>query len=282
MHTRRAAPLLLAPIILATSCAPTPPAPPPPPPPSTTSAPAAPPVAPAPAQPTTPAEPAPPAPPAPEPVRELAPGLRVDRAAGAVEFDGEIVQDGREGMKFLEVLACRPNSREHESIVMSKVGASNLHAALLLAGGVPGSPGSFSYNPATKALTANPPTGPRVEVVVRWVQDGAPRERRLAEMVRDQKTGRPLPAGSGFVFAGSGFLKRKDGTERYAADVSGTLIGLCTFGDEPIAWSEVVSPEESIAEPEWAVNPETTPPRGTPVVVRLSFGPGGAAPAGKP
>jgi hypothetical protein len=205
---------------------------------------------------------------------EVSPGLRVDRAARVVEFDGEIVRDGRNGpgsVTYLEVLACRPNSREHESIVVSKVPARNLHAAILLTGAEPGSPGRWTYDKNTRALTSHPPIGPRVAASVRWVQEGAARERPLAEMVKDARTGRLLSEtpGAGFVFAGSAFLKGRDGAERYAADVSGTLIGLCTFGDEPVAWSVVISPEESVEAPEWAVNAGATPPAGTPVVVRL-------------
>lgn len=269
MHVRRAASLMLIPVLLAASCSHAPPTPTPTPTPAK--------VEPSPKAPEpTPAEPveAPTPAPKPEPVRELFPGLRLDRSAGAVEFDGEIVQDGRAGgVTYLELLACRPNSFEHEAIVLSPITASNLHAALLLAGGLPGSPGRYTFDQTTKAVTPHAPTGAGVRIVVRWEEGGVRKERPLAEMVKDVKTGRSLAAtpGARFVFAGSGFLKRKDGTERYAADVSGSLIGLCTFGDETVAWSRVVSPEESIDEPEWIVDPAGVPPKGTRVVVRLTL-----------
>ena len=67
---------------------------------------------------------------------------------------------------WLEQIACAPNSREHESLVVVKAKPSEVHAALLLAGFEPGSPGTWSY--VDDALQFTQPTGDRLNVLVRY------------------------------------------------------------------------------------------------------------------
>jgi hypothetical protein len=45
---------------------------------------------------------------------------------------------------------------------------------------------------------------------------------------------------------------------------------LATFGDEPIAWGEIIGHEESVDEPAWVVD-AATPPIGTSVTVRIAL-----------
>ncbi len=61
---------------------------------------------------------------------------------------------------WLEQVACSPNSREHESLVVVKAKPSEIHAALLLAGFEPGSPGTWSY--IDDALQFTQPAGDRL------------------------------------------------------------------------------------------------------------------------
>jgi hypothetical protein len=188
-----------------------------------------------------------------------------------VEFDGLICADTthpQTPVVYLEVLACRPDSREHESLVVSPAMPSHVHAALLLAGLEPGRPGSWSFEGNT--LKSSPPTGPRLRIRLEWMQGDRLFRRDLTEFVRHAQTSARLtddPA-SGFVFAGSAFVRR-EGREVYAADLSGTIIGLCAFGDEPIAWSVMMSPEASLEDPVWIADGERLPRPGTPVVVRI-------------
>jgi hypothetical protein len=51
--------------------------------------------------------------------------------------------------------------------------------------------------------------------------------------------------------------------------MTGSIIGLVTFGDEVIGLSHVISDQAAIHEPEWEVNPERVPPIGTEVTVVL-------------
>ncbi|XVJ60239.1 MAG: hypothetical protein HEQ23_12920 [Tepidisphaera sp.] len=238
-------------------------------------------------QPATPAQapaivepsPTPPAPPttpqatpkAAPPVREVFPGVRLDIAKRAVEFDGEIARGmGQGALTYLEVLACRPNTREHESVVMAQALPSHLHAALLLAGALPGKPGSWTWDNDAKTLTPHPPAGDALIVTVAWEQDGTRIVKPLTDLVQSKKDNSTLTSTrEGFVFAGSAFLQRRP-DRPYAADVSGTLIGLCTFGDEPVAWTKIISHEESVEDPAWTLS-SAAPPAGTKVIVRIEL-----------
>ncbi len=204
-------------------------------------------------------------------LREIFPHVRVDVAARVVEFDGSICADTthpQTPIVYLEVLACRPDSREHESLVVSPAMPSHVHAALLLAGFEPGRPGSWSFE--NGSLKPSPPVGPRLRVRLQWNQGERLFRRDLSEFVRHvQKTSwLSEDEDSGFVFAGSAFMRRS-GREVYAADLSGTIVGLCAFGDEPVAWSRMFSPEASLEDPVWIVDGERLPRPGTPVIVRL-------------
>lgn len=272
-RTRLAAPLLPL-ILLVQACSPAgrpsqdAPRPPPIPPQSTPHAPT-----------EAPATPAPEPAPAQNPVaqrqssslREVFPHVRVDVAARAVEFDGSICADTthpQTPIVYLEVLACRPDSREHESLVVSPAMPSHVHAALLLAGFEPGRPGSWSFE--NGSLKPSPPVGPRLRVRLQWNQGERLFRRDLSEFVRHVRKTSWLSddADSAFVFAGSA-LMRHSGREVYAADLSGTIVGLCAFGDEPVAWSRMFSPEASLEDPVWIADGERLPRPGTPVIVRL-------------
>ena len=215
-------------------------------------------------------------------LREVFPNVRIDPAAGIVEFDGTIawdVHDPRTPMTYLELVVCTPDTKEHESLVVSKARPSNVHAALLLLGLEPGKPGSFTWE--GERLVPIDPEGPPVDV--RFVLDaGTEREKVVDPLtwIVNAKDGQSFaeregdPSRPGFLFAGSRIVKRDLGEgerEYYLADGSdGALVGLTTFGSETIAWRRTISPDSSVTEPEWIANVAQVPPVGTPVVVRIS------------
>jgi hypothetical protein len=53
----------------------------------------------------------------------------------------------------------------------------------------------------------------------------------------------------------------------YAADQSGSVVGLVTFGDEPVASVAVVPDRADIAEPSLMAWTERMPPEGTTVTI---------------
>ena len=207
-----------------------------------------------------------------EPVgpREVFPGVRVDRAARLIEFDGVVPIDTREGRRvFLELLVCPRDTKEHEALVVTDARPSHVHAALLLLGLEPGSPGLWSFDGPT--LVATPPTGPALVVRFVLARDGQRVEEDPATWVRSLNDGKSLresmPA-DGLVFAGSR-MRRVGNIERYHADMEGTLVGLTTFGSELIAWTRMVSHEAGVETPHWIADPRVVPPPGTPVTVRI-------------
>lgn len=241
--------------------------------PETTPAPADPPaptpLAPPPSVPT-PAEPA--APPPAAPWAEASPGLRVSREARALEFDGTVPIDvhGKAPRVFLEVLVCTRDTREHESLVVTDVKPSSVHAALLMLGLVPGAPGSWQFEHAT--LTSTPPNGPRLTVSIRFEKDGATVTEPIDSWVANLRGGPSLAErdpGQHLVFAGSRFVTR-DGADTYAADADGTLVGLTAFGSETIAWTAMYHPDSAVEQPQWVADPARVPVFGTKVTVVIT------------
>lgn len=197
--------------------------------------------------------------------------VRVDATRHEVEFDAEVpayAYVGKDGVVYLEVLVCTRDTREHEALLVTGARASDVHAALLMAGLVPGAPGGWEWK--EKELLPILPKGEGVEVALVLERAGAKVEESIGRWVKNVATGALLEAkaaeGEGFVFAGSGFVTRGGG-ERYAADGAGTLVGLATFGTETIAWKRVFSPESSVDEPVWAVDRSVQPEAGTKVKV---------------
>lgn len=208
---------------------------------------------------------------------EIAPHVRVDRAAGVVEFDGYVpmVIDDPEQVVFLETIVCTRNSKEHETLLATDAKPSSIHAALLLLGAEPGAPGDWELG-ANDEIVHIPPRGPSVRVEFRWTdKDGAAHADDPVSWVVNDKDGAPLPDDD-WVFAGSRLGEwtppgRDAPVEVYDADYSGTLIGLATFGTETLAWPAVISHDSTVEEPVWIVDAKKAPALDTPVVVRLTL-----------
>ena len=196
-------------------------------------------------------------------LRELLPGVRVGE--GVVEFRGEICADlshPQTPVVYLELLVTGPDSREHESLVVTRVKPSSIHAGLLAAGLEPGRPIRWEGT-----RVGEPASGAKVRVEVATVEDDKVGDFvDLASWAIHQKTKQRLPEadGWGLVFAGSRMDDRG-----YAADQTGTIIGLTGFGTEVVAASWGLSPQAAVDEPVWIVDKERVPKVGTPVVVRV-------------
>lgn len=237
------------------------------------------PVAPAtPSMPTTPAAPSAPA----SSMREVFPHVRVDVTARVVEVDGAVAVDCHDAQTprvYLELVACTPDSREHESLVVTSARPAHIHAALLMIGLEPGAPGAVRWDGARHVPVA--PTGPGLAVRLRTRDaGGATSEVEPQAWIVDAESGRTFPGElgaadlRGWVFAGSRTLDRQgpDGVRRrmYDADAAGTVIGLATFGSETISWRAVFSPDEAVTPAAWIADARRVPTRGTPVTIVLS------------
>lgn len=201
--------------------------------------------------------------------------VRADLRRKVVEFDAEVspilVKDDRAPLVFLEVLACIPGTREHETLVVTKATPSNVHAALLAVGVQAGSPGGFEWTDG--ALHPIEPRGQSLHVRFVWDDHGQDRDVDPMEWVVNAADGATLKSFAdrekiGFVFAGSRIVK-VNGQERYGADLGGNVVGLTTFGDEVIGLSKSISPDSSVQAPEWIAQLDAVPPAGTAVRVRV-------------
>jgi hypothetical protein len=222
-----------------------------------------------------------PQPPSPPALVELAPGLRVLAAAGDRPGRVELASVSCLEAGWLEQVACGEGTREHESLVVVQVRPADLHAAMLLAGLRPGRPGRWAVD-AEGRTRLDPPTGDVVSIRFRWTDAaGAEREATPAEWIVSERghrmdeprwrfggsdlvddRGRPVDAGA------EGEAARTNAV-RYLADLTGSIIGLVTFGDEVIGLEEVIPDAASYAAPAWMVDAEAVPPPGTPVTILL-------------
>ena len=181
---------------------------------------------------------------------------------------------------YLEQVACSPGTREHESLLVVAAKPSQIHAALLLAGFEPGLPGRWTYENQT--LGTIDPTGDAIDVRVRYTKpDGEEVQTPIREWIR----GVVPPHGESdrepvyekfpelpWVFGGSSIARNTPGMppgEHYVADMTGSIIGLVTFGDETIGFSRVLADQEDVQAPEWEVNTPAVPPMGTKVTLVL-------------
>ena len=157
---------------------------------------------------------------------------------------------------WLEQAVCTPETRTHESVFAILAEPSELHAALLVAGGLPGEPGS----PAHLVNPAQPPTGSPLHIAME--HDGY--RHPLQDLVVDDRTGGSLQGD--FVFAGSRLVEC-EGEARYLADDEGSVVGLATFGDELAGYSEARSASLERAPAVFRPNATLLPPPGTKVVL---------------
>jgi len=208
---------------------------------------------------------------------EILPGVRINEELRTLEFDAVVAMDCHHPETpdvYLEVICCTPDTREHESLVVTTVAPSSIHAALLALGGEPGRPGGWRREGDLVLPVA--PEGDRVRVwFITEDDDGQPTLDTPENWIVQRQTRRPLTMDgfdSGWVFAGSR-MREFRGRDVYDADGTGQLIGLHTFGSETIAWTRVESPEASVQEPLWLANRDVVPAIGTPVRVRISIEP---------
>ncbi len=149
-------------------------------------------------------------------------GIRIDWARRQVEVDATVIL--REGL--IELFACSPNSREHESIVRIEAKPLHLFQALGLIGISPGHPVLYDDETGRRA----PATGDPVQIEVRYAIDGRPQTSPIEAWMRRSADGQPVGQLQ-WVFAGSVELE----DDSIAADYEGTVVALVDFGSSLVA-----------------------------------------------
>lgn len=191
------------------------------------------------------------------------PGIRrIELQKKFIDLEAEVVLREAE---WLELFACLPGTREHESILVIRTKPSMIHFALLALGLKPGSP--MRWQRQGEEVTVLAPRGARVAVFIVMERDGKVVEIPANEWVRHQTTQKLLPDHI-WLFAGSQIsLDSKDGKPVFLADINGTTISLVNFGDDLLARpTELTNRNDDAA---WGAATENIPKVGTKVIVRL-------------
>ena len=169
----------------------------------------------------------------------------------------------REG--FLELLACRVKTKEHESILSVRVQPQLLHATLLAVNARQGTP--MQIRPVFV-----PATGDRIDITLRWKDEsGTVHESPAQDWVWDMSVSpenAKKPMTTHWVFSGSREYQDAEGMNRYLADETGELFALSNF-----VGSILDVPIESSAENsrlQFGCFTEHIPPVGTPVTIVLT------------
>jgi hypothetical protein len=131
----------------------------------------------------------------------------------------------REGSYGLECLLCRNGTKEHESILTTNADAAVIHAYLMAAGGIPGSPVQYLENKGEVRVI--PPSGSKIKVLLQYEQGGKLVTVPAKRWILDGKKNTELE--HNWVFAGSHFFPNPDAKDKppiYAATSDGAYI--CT------------------------------------------------------
>jgi len=147
----------------------------------------------------------------------------------------------------IELMACGPGGKVHESLLVLELNPVDLQAALLLIG--------LRSGPPMKDLGVGPPLGDRVLIWAEWQQDGQRQVRPLADLAYQWQRKAPLKT-DGWVFTGSTF---EDGKFKALAEES-----LITSYWDP--WS-ILNVQAAVGADDEAlsVNTNAVPPLHTPI-----------------
>lgn len=185
------------------------------------------------------------------------PGIVVDMKAKEVRLEGKVVQRSA----GLELLVCGPNTREHESVIVTRAKPSHVTFALALLGLEPGKPGF-----ATEGGAFSPAAGDLLDITVRFTAEkteGDRREKQVVELpawrlLRPAGTELGLERAIEWVYVG-----RPEEAALKAADREGTVVGLANFPDAVI---DVPFESSDVnAGLLYQANPDVVPEVGTPV-----------------
>lgn len=197
---------------------------------------------------TGPALPPAPPPPPPPPSRVVLGAIEVDAEAKTIHARGWVNMD----RGLVEVLACGPRGKLHESVFVMDAGAVDLQAALLLVGLEPG-----RFPRGDRMM---PPVGPQVDILVEWSHAGRHTVLRAEQTLIHTNRQASLPE-TGWVFTGSEVV---DG--QFKAEVDESYV--TTYWD---AWGILNLPLPCGGDDALLfARSEVLPPVGTPVSFRLT------------
>ncbi len=191
---------------------------------------------------------------------DVLPHVAIDRQNSHVDVDATVVL--RQG-GWLELLACTPQTRTHESILVVHAKPSHIHLALQLVGLKPGAP--MRWQKIGDQYQAHPAHGPKVTVHVVVDRGDRSVEVPANQWIVNKQTGQTLPDPI-WIFTGSAF-DRSQTPPTYRADVEGSVLSLVNFGDEVLTrpGDQTNHNDQGMLQPHTQLIPEL----GTKVKVRI-------------
>jgi hypothetical protein len=170
-----------------------------------------------------------------------------DQKKGTVTVPGSVnMQEG-----LVELLACGPRGKRHESVLVLDANPHNIQVALLLIGLEPG-PGNLEYQGDPRT-----PLGDPVDILVRFNGPGGRVEKRGEEMILDKPRDKAMET-THWVFTGSKVI---DGMFMAAMEQS-----IVTTFHDPFTIIDNPLPNGG-DDTVYYVNSRVVPPVGTPVEV---------------
>lgn len=209
---------------------------------------------------------------------EAFPGIVVDYDARAVEVSGFVPVDAHQKKTpdvMIELIAEAHGVRDFEALIGLNAEARHVHAALILLGLEPGTPGSIEAVGPDEPLKRVDPTGPEISVRFRFEREGETVIEDPTTWVKDSSTGELFSARHPRFYFGGSSVREFEGEEWYMARAEGTVVGLCTFGTElggteTVGCTPVLSPHSDAGDPIWFAVNDRIPAYNTPMTLVLS------------
>lgn len=160
----------------------------------------------------------------------------------------------------LEVLLCKNNSKEHESILHMEADGREIHFALIAAGAKPGSP--VKFQPQYTAAS-----GTKIKISLTYHDKGKLKTVPAGAWIADKKTNKDMAYD--WVFAGSRFFKdpERPNADPYYMANNGEFISLANFPDSMLDLP--VRSSKDVADLIFEMKTAMIPPLKTPVIVTL-------------
>lgn len=207
--------------------------------------------------------------------------VKLFRSENRIEVPGHVAVRNH----LIELFACAPGGKAHESVLILDARPSNLNLAMKLLGLDDGGQeevtrtvkveedGALVEKEVSQMQERGPnylgdprrPEGDRVVIMVRWEENGHAMEVRAEEMIFERGRNRTMPR-AGWIYVGSRFLENPNtGRKEFMADHSKTVMS--TWHD-PDALIDNPLPDGGDDEVYFA-NPDKVPARGTPVILEI-------------
>ena len=201
-------------------------------------------------------------PPAKPVVREVSPGIfeigkvRLDRKALSISFPGKL--NMKRGL--LEYLLVNPKGSVHESLLVTDVGASDIHLAMLLLGAKGGAIAAEAPPAQLDARyfrTAPKLTGDTVFITVKWKEKDVEKTVPIEDWLFNEEARKAIEHGP-WIYNGSMLYEG-----RFLAQAEGNRIALVTSPTALINNPRKGNDNDQM----WSVNEDATPGAGTPVEI---------------